>query len=113
MKTVIGFHRPEEINGSFSNWYLSDFVVDGIKYSSMEQYMMHKKALLFKDTEIASQILRTSNPGEKKTSEDAFQTITTLFGTAFGNSLYIKGCLKNSDRMMIYLKNCWKQARPS
>ena len=53
MKTVIGFHRPEEINGSFSNWYLSDFVVDGIKYSSMEQYMMHKKALLFKDTEIA------------------------------------------------------------
>ena len=39
MKTVIGFHRPEEINGSFSNWYLSDFVVDGIKYSSMEQYI--------------------------------------------------------------------------
>ncbi len=66
MKTVIGFHRPEEINGSFSNWYLSDFVVDGIKYSSMEQYMMHKKALLFEDTEIASQILRTSNPGEIK-----------------------------------------------
>ena len=42
MKTVIGFHRPEEINGSFSNWYLSDFVVDGIKYSSMEQYMIQR-----------------------------------------------------------------------
>ena len=113
MKTVIGFHRPEEINGSFSNWYLSDFVVDGIKYSSMEQYMMHKKALLFKDTEIASQILCTSNPGEIKNLGRCVSNLTILFGTAFGNSLYIKGCLKNSDRMMIYLKNCWKQARPS
>ena len=73
MKTVIGFHRPEEINGSFSNWYLSDFVVDGIKYSSMEQYMMHKKALLFKDTEIASQILCFKSGRNKKPRKMRFK----------------------------------------
>ena len=47
METVVCFHNPEEINGYLSNWYLADFSVDGIQYSSMEQYMMYQKALLF------------------------------------------------------------------
>ena len=40
---IICFHRPEEENGYLSNWYMSEFVVDGVKFSSMEQYMMFKK----------------------------------------------------------------------
>ncbi len=66
METVVCFHNPEEINGYLSNWYLSDFSVDGIQYSSMEQYMMYQKALLFQDMEIAKQILNTSNVGKIK-----------------------------------------------
>lgn len=66
METVVCFHNPEEINGYLSNWYLSDFSVDGIQYSSMEQYMMYQKALLFEDMEIAKQILNTSNVGKIK-----------------------------------------------
>lgn len=66
MGTVVCFHNPEEINGYLSNWYLSDFSVDGIQYSSMEQYMMYQKALLFQDMEIAKQILNTSNVGKIK-----------------------------------------------
>lgn len=66
METVVCFHNPDEINGYFSNWYLSDFSVDGILYSSMEQYMMYQKALLFQDMEIAEQILSTSNVGKIK-----------------------------------------------
>lgn len=27
---VICFHNPDEENGYLSNWYLSDFIVDGI-----------------------------------------------------------------------------------
>ena len=57
MKRIICFHNPDEINGYLSNWYLSDFCVDNIQYSSMEQYMMYQKALLFDDREIARQIL--------------------------------------------------------
>ena len=66
MKKVVCFHNPEEINGFLSNWYLSDFCVDKISYSSIEQYMMYQKALLFHDMEIAEQILNTSNVGKIK-----------------------------------------------
>lgn len=66
MKKIICFHNPEEINGYLSNWYLADFEIDSVKYSSMEQYMMYQKALLFQDDEIAEQILSTSDVGQIK-----------------------------------------------
>ena len=43
------FHNPDEENGYLSNWFLSEFTVCGITFSSMEQYMMYEKAILFKD----------------------------------------------------------------
>lgn len=61
MKKIIGFHNPEEEYGFLSNWYLSDFVIDGMKFSSMEQYMMYSKAILFNDREVASQIMNTTD----------------------------------------------------
>lgn len=61
MRKIICFHNPDEINGYLSNWYLSDFEKDGVRYSSMEQYMMHRKALVMGDTEIAGQILDTAD----------------------------------------------------
>lgn len=66
MRKIICFHNPDEINGYLSNWYLSDFEMNGTKYSSMEQYMMYQKAVLFNDQEAAKQILSTSNVGEIK-----------------------------------------------
>lgn len=50
---MISFHNPEEENGYLSNWYQSPFTVDEVDFSSMEQYMMYKKAVCFNDTEIA------------------------------------------------------------
>ena len=64
---MICFHNPEEQNGYLSNWYLSKFTVDGVTFSSTEQYMMYKKALLFQDQESAEKILRTDNVSEIKT----------------------------------------------
>ncbi len=58
---VITFHNPDEQNGYLSNWYLSDFTVGDVKYTSMEQYMMHQKAIVFGDNEIAKQILATDD----------------------------------------------------
>lgn len=58
---VIGFHNPDEENGFLSNWYLSEFTVDGIVFTSMEQFMMYKKAVCFNDKEIAKQILETND----------------------------------------------------
>ena len=58
---IICFHNPDEENGYLSNWYKSDFNVNGIDFSSMEQFMMYKKAILFNDVLIAQQILVTSD----------------------------------------------------
>ena len=66
MRNIIGFHNPDEVNGYLSNWYLANFIVDGIEYSSMEQYMMHQKALMFNDNNIAEQIMNTTNVGKIK-----------------------------------------------
>ena len=30
MLNVIGFHKPDEINGYLSNWYLSEFIAEGV-----------------------------------------------------------------------------------
>ena len=66
MRNIICFHNPDEINGYLSNWFLSQFEKDGIIYSSMEQYMMYQKAVLFGDKEIARQVLDTDNVGKIK-----------------------------------------------
>ncbi len=47
---IVCFHNPNEENGYLSNWYLSEFECDGIRFSSMEQYMMYQKANCFGDT---------------------------------------------------------------
>ena len=66
MSKIICFHLVDEPNGYLSNWYPSPFTLDGIAYSSAEQYMMHQKAVIFGDTETANAILATSDPGKIK-----------------------------------------------
>lgn len=53
-------------SGVFSQWFKSEFTIDGQKYTCAEQYMMYKKALLFEDEETANAIMRTNNPREQK-----------------------------------------------
>lgn len=66
MKKVVCFHNPNEENGYLSNWWLSNFTVNGVTYTSAEQYMMHQKALLFKDTKIAEDIMKTNDVAKIK-----------------------------------------------
>lgn len=58
---IICFHNIDEENGYLSNWYLSDFVIDGVIYSSVEQYMMYIKATTFVDMDIANKIMVTND----------------------------------------------------
>lgn len=44
---IICFHNPDEENGYLSNWYRCTFEVNGIIFSSMEQFMMYKKGRVF------------------------------------------------------------------
>lgn len=52
--------------GPFSQWYHTNFVLEGIKFNTAEQYMMYHKAKLFADDNIAKQILASTNPKEQK-----------------------------------------------
>jgi ribA/ribD-fused uncharacterized protein len=53
-------------SGIYSQWHKAPMVIDKIEYNSCEQYMMHQKALLFGDEDIAELIMQESNPREQK-----------------------------------------------
>lgn len=54
------FWRPEkDPHGEFSNWLPAPMLVKEQRYSCVEQYMMHQKALLFDDPTTAAKIMKT------------------------------------------------------
>ncbi len=63
---IVCFHNPDEENGYLSNWYPSRFTVNNVNFSSMEQYMMYKKAVCFGDKNTADKILATDDVAEIK-----------------------------------------------
>lgn len=63
---VICFHNPNEENGYLSNWYPAAFTTDGVTFSTMEQYMMYRKAVCFGDVKVAEQIHATEDVAEIK-----------------------------------------------
>ncbi|ERK65685.1 hypothetical protein HMPREF1984_02147 [Leptotrichia sp. oral taxon 215 str. W9775] len=64
--SVICFHNLNEENGYLSNWYLSPFTVEKKNFSSMEQFMMYRKAICFGDEAVAKNILSTDDTSQIK-----------------------------------------------
>jgi len=63
-------NQPDKDNrmtkSCFSQWYESNFEVDGIAYKTAEHFMMAKKAGLFSDTKSMEKIISADHPGEAK-----------------------------------------------
>lgn len=63
-------HEPRRQDGvgaeCLSQWYLSSFVVDQVRYATAEHFMMAGKARLFGDETIAEQVLAAPSPGAAK-----------------------------------------------
>jgi ribA/ribD-fused uncharacterized protein len=59
---VIGFWGAGKPYGFMSQWYYSDFTVNGIKFNTCEKYMMYQKAVLFNDIETMNKILKIHAP---------------------------------------------------
>lgn len=53
-------------SGYPSQWYPSEFEIEGKKYVNCEQYMMEQKAVVFGDNEIADLVMKTSDPKTQK-----------------------------------------------
>ena len=81
--TVICFHNPNEENGYLSNWYPSKFTVNDVDFSSMEQYMMYKKAMCFGDKDMANKILATDDVAEIK----AFGRLVANYNESYWNGV--------------------------
>jgi hypothetical protein len=64
--SVICFHNPNEENAYLSNWYPSPFTVEKKNFSSMEQFMMYRKAICFGDEAVATNILSTDDASQIK-----------------------------------------------
>ncbi len=58
--------RDKVTKDCLSQWYRCEFIVDGIKYNCMEQYMMAQKALLFGDMYYYFKIMSSENPRDMK-----------------------------------------------
>jgi len=66
-KTYVYFWSVKDKDyGCFSQWYPAEFEEDGVVFSCTEQYMMAKKALLFKDQDIYNRILNEDSPKKMK-----------------------------------------------
>ncbi len=54
---AIFFHKPDEPNGYLSNWYHSEFYLDGKHFTSTEQCIMYRKCKIFEDNASANAVL--------------------------------------------------------
>lgn len=88
---VICFHNADEENGYLSNWYPSAFTLKGIDFSSMEQYMMYRKAICFDDDKVAAQILATEDVAEIKALGRLVSAMMRIYGTVLGRLLSKRG----------------------
>lgn len=77
MEKFTFFYRS---HSPFSQWYPSDFVVDGMEFNCAEQYMMLKKAQLFGDEEAALKIMQAPTPREQKPAAAVCADLTNPCG---------------------------------
>ena len=88
------FHNSDEENGYLSNWYLSEFKIDSIKFSSMEQYMMYKKAIVFNDNKIAKEILETTDVSKIKALGRQVSNYNDIYWNGVRQIIIYKGLLE-------------------
>ena len=97
--TVVCFHNPSEENGYLSNWYPCRFTVEGVDFSSMEQYMMYKKAVYFGDKAVAAKILATDDVAELKALGRLVAHYSERYWNGIRQIVFLQGCLPNSPKM--------------
>ncbi len=61
-ENVVCFYHEYEENGCFSNWYRAEFEYAGKRFTSVEQYMMYHKVIMFRQYDLATKILSSDDP---------------------------------------------------
>lgn len=63
---VVLLWRDTQDNGYLSNWAKSAFVLDGVTYNCLEQWIMASKALACHNAAVREHVMQTSNPRKQK-----------------------------------------------
>ncbi len=78
--SVVCFHLPDEPEGYLSNWYPAAFTLDGIRFTSAEQYIMYRKCRIFGDEASAEAVLATADPAaQQKIGRSASGYVQTVW----------------------------------
>ena len=62
----IRFYSKATKYNEFSNFYISEFNIDGQRYKNVEQFFQAQKATLAKDIEYFNKIIKSSSPSQAK-----------------------------------------------
>ena len=109
---IVCFHNPNEEKGYLSNWYPSRFTADNENFSSMEQYMMYKKAVYFEDRKTADEILATDDAAKIKALGRLVTNYNESIWNGFRQIVVFEGLLakfsQNEDlkKQLEATKNC-------
>ena len=91
-----------------SNHFACSFEVDGVTYSSLEQFFVHKTAKMFRDTTTAAQVMKTNHPVAAKALEkkvrgyqaEIWKTacVTTMKTAKFSQNPKLVNILKDGEQ---------------
>lgn len=105
-------HQPSitgEITAScLSQWWECKFVVDGLTYSTAEQYMMAEKARLFGDFHILEKIMQATSPKEIKALGREIRNFDGMVWNAHRCEIVKKGNMakfSQNPELLAYLKS--------
>ena len=95
---AIYFHKPEEPHGYLSNWYPAAFDLDGIHYSSTEQYTMYQKCMLFGDEVSAAAVMATDDPAKQQKIGQGASGYVHLVWTGARQMIAFRGLLAKFEQ---------------
>ena len=101
-----------------SNWHPSRFVVDGVEYNCMEQFMMAEKARLFGDDLVLGKILASPYPKAQKEFGRKVRGYDDARWTKVRSAIVLRGTLEkyrqNDDlrRMLLSTTEPFVEASP-
>ncbi len=82
----------------YSNWHPSPFVVDGVAYLHVEQFMMAAKARLFGDVDALERIMAASSPRYIKAFGRAVRGYDEATWVANRERIVFEGCLAKFEQ---------------
>jgi ribA/ribD-fused uncharacterized protein len=96
--TKTGIHIKDNFaffwGGVLSNWHKCHFIVDDVKYTSSEQFMMHQKAVLFQDSTVAKLIMKTTDPKKQKALGKTVKGFDNRIWDQVKNTVVLEGCFE-------------------